>query len=231
MSAHTNRKNIMLSPILYCGATEKLRSVLDDDWITGILSYDFALILVDEIEVIEEELNTDTKYREEFLKAKNMQRIQSFGSICNIPAGKNETIEIGVIRYDRSSWGLQAYFIIPEEDIVDESLEFSPTEEEWEDLFKSFPIDAKYSKTQVKEKIFEAVQAINAEDKKRFVEQFNRTLSRYLVDWEHPNVFHDENYLMRVAFRKTNDNRWSISPRLLIALERVLQDIEEENNE
>lgn len=231
MSAHTNRKNIMLSPILYCGATEKLRSVLDDDWIIGILSYDFALILVDEIEVIEEELNTDTKYREEFLKAKNMQRIQSFGSICNIPAGKNETIEIGVIRYDRSSWGLQAYFIIPEEDIVDESLEFSPTEEEWEDLFKSFPIDAKYSKTQVKEKIFEAVQAINAEDKKRFVEQFNRTLSRYLVDWEHPNVFHDENSLMRVAFRKTNDNRWSISPRLLIALERVLQDIEEENNE
>lgn len=231
MSAHTNRKNIMLSPILYCGATEKLRSVLDDDWIIGILSYDFALILVDEIEVIEEELNTDTKYREEFLKAKNMQRIQSFGSICNIPAGKNETIEIRVIRYDRSSWGLQAYFIIPEEDIVDESLEFSPTEEEWEDLFKSFPIDAKYSKTQVKEKIFEAVQAINAEDKKRFVEQFNRTLSRYLVDWEHPNVFHDENYLMRVAFRKTNDNRWSISPRLLIALERVLQDIEEENNE
>lgn len=231
MSAHTNRKNIMLSPILYCGATEKLRSVLDDDWIIGILSHDFALILVDEIEVIEEELNTDTKYREEFLKAKNMQRVQSFGSICNIPAGKNETIEIGVIRYDRSSWGLQAYFIIPDEDIVDESLEFSPTEEEWEDLFKSFPIDAKYSKTQVKEKIFEAVQAINAEDKKRFVEQFNRTLSLYLVDWEHPNVFHDENYLMRVAFRKTNDNRWSISPRLLIALERVLQDIEEENNE
>lgn len=155
--AHTNRKNIMLSPILYCGATEKLRSVLDDDWIIGILSYDFALILVDEIEVIEEDLNTDTKYREEFLKAKNMQRVQSFGSICNIPAGKNETIEIGVIRYDQGSWGLQAYFIIPEEDIVDESLEFSPTEEEWEDLFKSFPIDAKYSKTQVKEKIFEAV--------------------------------------------------------------------------
>lgn len=231
MSAHTNRKNIMLPPILYCGATEKLRSVLDDDWITGILSHDFAIILVDEIEVIEEELNTDTKYREEFLKAKNMQRIQSFGSICNIPAGKNETIEIGVIRYDRSSWGLQAYFIIPEEDIVDESLEFSPTEEEWEDLFKSFPIDAKYSKTQVKEKVFEAVQVINAEDKKRFVEQFNRTLPRYPVNWEHPNVFHDENYLMRVAFRKTNDNRWSISPRLLIALERVLQDIEEENNE
>lgn len=231
MSAHTNRKNIMLPPILYCGATEKLRYVLDDDWITGILSYDFALILVDEIEVIEEELNTDTKYREEFLKAKNMQRIQSFGSICNIPAGKNETIEIGVIRYDRSSWGLQAYFIIPEEDIVDESLEFSPTEEEWEDLFKSFPIDAKYSKTQVKEKVFEAVQVINAEDKKRFVEQFNQTLLRYPVNWEHLNVFHDENYWMRVAFRKTNDNRWSISPRLIIALERVLQDIEEENNE
>lgn len=231
MSAHTNRKNIMLSPILYCGATEKLRSVLDDDWIIGILSYDFALILVDEIEVIEEELNTDTKYREEFLKAKNMQRVQSFGSICNIPAGKNETIEIGVIRYDMSSWGLQAYFIIPEEDIVDESLEFSPTEEEWEDLFQGFPIDAKYSKTKVKEKVFEAVQVINTEAKERFVEQFNRTLPRYLVDWEHPNVFHDENYLMRVAFRKTNDNRWSISPRLLIALERVLQDIEEENNE
>lgn len=231
MSAHTNRKNIMLPPILYCGTTEKLRYVLDDDWITGILSHDFALILVDEIEVIEEDLNDDTKYREEFLKAKNMQRVQSFGSICNIPAGKNETIEIGVIRYDMSSWGLQAYFIIPEEDLVDESLEFSPTEEEWENLFKNFPIDAKYSKPEVKKKIFQAVQAINAEDKKRFVEQFNRTLSRYLVDWEHPNVFHDENYLMRVAFRKTNDNRWSISPRLLIALERVLQDIEEENNE
>lgn len=221
----------MLPPILYCGATEKLRSVLDDDWIIGILSHDFALILVDEIEVIEEELNTNTKYREEFLKAKNMQRVQSFGSICNIPAGKNETIEVGVIRYDMSSWGLQAYFIIPEEDIVDESLEFSPTEEEWEDLFKSFPIDAKYSKTKVKEKVFEAVQAINAEDKKRFVEQFNRTLSRYLVDWEHPNVFHDENYWMRAAFRKTGDNRWSISPRLSIALDRVLQDIEEEANE
>nr|DAQ73236.1 MAG TPA: hypothetical protein [Caudoviricetes sp.] len=228
MSAHTNRKNIMLPPILYCGATENLQDVLDDDWIIGILSHDFALILVDEIEVIEEELNTDTKYREEFLKAKNMQRIQSFGSICNIPAGKNETIEIGVIRYGKGSWGLQAYFIIPEEDIVDESLEFSPTEEEWEDLFKSFPIDAKYSKPKVKEKVFEAVQVINAEDKKRFVEQFNRTLPRYLVDWEHPNVFHDENYLMRVAFRKTNDNRWSISPRFIIALERVLQDIEEE---
>ena len=181
----------MLSPILYCGATEKLRYVLDDDWITGILSHDFALILVDEIEVIEEDLNTDTKYREGFLKAKNMQRVQSFGSICNIPVGKNETIEIGVIRYDMSSWGLQAYFIIPEEDIVDESLEFSPTEEEWEDLFQSFPIDAKYSKTKVKEKVFEAVQAINAEDKKRFVEQFNRTLSRYLVDWEHPNVYYE----------------------------------------
>ena len=220
----------MLPPILYCGATENLRSVLDDDWITGILSNNFVLILVDEIEVIEEELSTDTKYREEFLQAKNMQRIQSFGSICNIPAGKNETIEIGVIRYDMSSWGLQAYFIIPEEDIVDESLEFSPTEEEWEDLFKSFPIDAKYSKAKVKEKVFEAVQVINAEDKKRFVEQFNRTLSRYLVDWEHPNVFHNENYWMRVAFRKTSDNRWSISPRLIIALERVLQDIGEENN-
>ena len=226
--AHTNRKNIMLSPILYCGVTEKLRSVLDDDWIIGILSHDFSLILVDEIEVIEEDLNTDSKYREEFLKAENMQRVQSFGSICNIPAGKNETIEIGVIRYDMSSWGLQAYFIIPEEDIVDESLEFSPTEEEWDDLFKSFPIDAKYSKTEVKEKVFEAVQVINAEDKKRFVEQFNRTLPRYPVDWEHPNVFYDENSLMRVAFRKTNDNRWSISPRLIIALERVLQDIEEE---
>ena len=231
MSAHTNRKNIMISSILYCGATEKLRSVLDDDWITGILSHDFALILVDEIEVIEEDLNTDTKYREEFLKAKNMQRIQSFGSICNIPAGKNKTIEIGVIRYDMSSWGLQAYFIIPEEDIVDESLEFSPTEEEWEDLFQGFPIDAKYSKTKVKEKVFEAVQVINAEDKKRFVEQFNQTLSRYPVDWEHPNVFHDENYWMRVAFRKTGDNRWSISPRLSIAFNRVLQDMEEENNE
>lgn len=157
MSAHTNRKNIMLSPILYCGATEKLRSVFDDVWITSILSPDFALILVDEIEVVEEDLNTDTNYREEFLKAKNMQRIQSFGSICNIPAGKNETVEIGVIRYDMSSWGLQAYFIIPEEDIVDESLEFSPTEKEWEDLFKSFPIDAKYSEDKVKEKIFEAV--------------------------------------------------------------------------
>lgn len=228
MSAHTNRKNIMLSPILYCGATEKLRSVLDDDWITGILSHDFALILVDEIEVIEEDLNTDSKYREEFLKAKNMQRVQSFGSICNIPAGKNETVEIGVIRYDMSSWGLQAYFIIPEEDIVDESLEFSPTEEEWDDLFQGFPIDAKYSKTKVKEKVFEAVQVINTKEKKRFVERFNRTLPRYPVDWEHLNVFHDENYLMRVAFRKTNDNRWSISPRLIIALEWVLQDIEEE---
>lgn len=232
MSAHTNRKNIMLSPILYCGATEKLRSVLDDDWIIGILSYDFALILVDEIEVIEEDLNTGTKYREEFLKAKNMQRVQSFGSICNIPAGKNETIEIGVIRYDQGSWGLQAYFIIPEEDIVDESLEFSPTEEEWEDLFKDFPIDAKYSKAEVKEKIFKAVQAINDKDKKRFVEQFNQTLPRYPVGCERLKVFHDENYLMRVAFKKTNDNRWSISPRLIISLDRVLQeDLEEENNE
>lgn len=232
MSAHTNRKNIMLSPILYRGVTEKLRSVLDDDWIIGILSHDFSLILVDEIEVIEEDLNTDSKYREEFLKAENMQRVQSFGSICNIPAGKNETIEIGVIRYDQGSWGLQAYFIIPEEDIVDESLEFSPTEEEWDDLFKDFPIDAKYSKAEVKEKIFEAVQVINTKEKKRFVERFNRTLPRYLVDWEHPNVFHDENYLMRVAFRKTNDNRWSIKPCLSISLDRVLQeDLEEETSE
>lgn len=232
MSAHTNRKNIMLSPILYCGVTEKLRSVLDDDWIIGILSHDFSLILVDEIEVIEEDLNTDSKYREEFLKAENMQRVQSFGSICNIPAGKNETIEIGVIRYDQGSWGLQAYFIIPEEDIVDESLEFSPTEEEWDDLFQGFPIDAKYSKTKVKEKVFEAVQVINTKEKKRFVERFNRTLPRYLVDWEHLNVFHDENYWMRVAFRKTNDNRWSIKPRLSISLDRVLQeDLEEETSE
>lgn len=232
MSAHTNRKNIMLPPILYCGVTEKLRSVLDDDWIIGILSHDFSLILVDEIEVIEEDLNTDSKYREEFLKAENMQRVQSFGSICNIPAGKNETIEIGVIRYDQGSWGLQAYFIIPEEDIVDESLEFSPTEEEWDDLFQGFPIDAKYSKTKVKEKVFEAVQVINTKEKKRFVERFNRTLPRYLVDWEHLNVFHDENYWMRVAFRKTNDNRWSIKPRLSISLDRVLQeDLEEETSE
>lgn len=231
MCAHTNRKNIMLPPILYCGATKNLRSVLDDVWITSILSSDFALILVDEMEIIEEDLNNNTKYREEFLKAKNKQRIQSFGAICSIPAGKNETVEIGVIRYDQESWGLQAYFIIPEEDIVDESLEFSPTEEEWEDLFKDFPIDAKYSKAEVKEKIFEAVQVINTKEKKRFVERFNRTLPRYLVDWEHPNVFHDENSFMRVAFRKTSDNRWSISPRLLIALKRVLQDIEEENNE
>lgn len=232
MSAHTNRKNIMLSPILYCGATEKLRSVLDDDWIIGILSHDFAFILVDEIEFIEEDLNTDSKYREEFLKAKNMQRVQSFGSICNIPAGKNETVEIGVIRYDQGSWGLQAYFIIPEEDVVDESLEFSPTEEEWDDLFQDFPIDAKYSKTKVKEKVFEAVQVINTKEKKRFVERFNRTLPRYLVDWEHLNVFHDENYWMRVAFRKTNDNRWSIKPHLSISLDRVLQeDLEEETSE
>lgn len=232
MSAHTNRKNIMLPPVLYCGVTEKLRSVLDDDWIIGILSHDFSLILVDEIEVIEEDLNTDSKYREEFLKAENMERVQSFGSICNIPAGKNETIEIGVIRYDQGSWGLQAYFIIPEEDIVDESLEFSPTEEEWDDLFQGFPIDAKYSKTKVKEKVFEAVQVINTKEKKRFVERFNRTLPRYLVDWEHLNVFHDENYWMRVAFRKTNDNRWSIKPRLSISLDRVLQeDLEEETSE
>ena len=232
MSAHTNRKNIMLPPILYCGATEKLRYVLDDDWITGILSHDFALILVDEIEVIEEDLNDDTKYREEFLKAKNMQRVQSFGSICNIPAGKNETIEIGVIRYDMSSWGLQAYFIIPEEDLVDESLEFSPIEEEWENLFKDFPIDAKYSKPEVKKKIFQAVQAINTKAKKRFVEQFNQTLSRYPIGWEHPNVFNDENYWMKVVFVKTSDNRWSIKPRLSISLDRVLQeDLEEETSE
>ena len=232
MSAHTNRKNIMLPPILYCGATEKLRYVLDDDWITGILSHDFALILVDEIEVIEEDLNDDTKYREEFLKAKNMQRVQSFGSICNIPAGKNETIEIGVIRYDMSSWGLQAYFIIPEEDLVDESLEFSPIEEEWENLFKDFPIDAKYSKPEVKKKIFQAVQAINTKAKKRVVEQFNQTLSRYPIGWEHPNVFNDENYWMKVVFVKTSDNRWSIKPRLSISLDRVLQeDLEEETSE
>lgn len=232
MSAHTNRKNIMLSPILYCGSTEKLRSVLDDDWITGILSHDFALILVDEIEVIEEDLNTDSKYREEFLKAENMQRVQSFGSICNIPAGKNETIEIGVIRYDQGSWGLQAYFIIPEEDLVDESLEFSPIEEEWENLFKDFPIDAKYSKPEVKEKIFKVVQAINDKDKKRFVEQFNHTLSRYPVAWERLSVFNNEDYWMQVMFVKTSDNRWSIKPRLSISLDRVLQeDLEEKDNE
>ena len=218
----------MLNPILFNGPTEKLRSILDDDWIIGCLGHDLALILVDEIEIVEDDLNDDTKYRRAFLEAKDDDRVQAFGSICNIPAGKDEKIEIGIVRFDKESWGLEAFIIIPEEDLVDESLEFSPTEKEWENLFEEFPIDAKYSKAEVKEKIFEAVQAINAEDKKRFVEQFNRTLSRYLVDWEHPNVFHDENYWMRVAFRKTGDNRWSISPRLIIALERVLQDIEEE---
>lgn len=222
----------MLPPILYCGATENLRSVLDDVWITSILSSDFAFILVDEMEIIEEDLNNNTKYREEFLKAKNKQRIQSFGAICSIPAGKNETVEIGVIRYDQESWGLQAYFIIPEEDVVDESLEFKPSEEEWEDLFKDFPIDAKYSKAEVKEKIFKAVQAINDKDKKRFVEQFNHTLSRYPVAWERLSVFNNEDYLMQVMFVKTIDNCWSIKPRLSISLDRVLQeDLEEKDNE
>lgn len=221
----------MLDPILFNGPTEKLRSILDDDWIIGCLGHDLAFILVDEIEIVEDDLNDDTKYRRAFLEAKDDDRVQAFGSICNIPAGKDEKIEIGIVRFDKESWGLEAFIIIPEEDFVDESLEFKPSEEEWEDLFKNFPIDAKYSRAEVKEKIFKAVQAINDKVKKRFVEQFNQTLPRYLVDWERLKVFHDENYWMRVAFVKTSDNRWSIKPRLCISLDRVLQDLEEENNE
>lgn len=218
----------MLPPILFNGPTEKLRSILDDDWIIGCLGHDLAFILVDEIEIVEDDLNDDTKYRRAFLEAKDDDRVQAFGSICNIPAGKDEKIEIGVIRFDEESWGLEAFIILPEEDLVDESLEFNPSEEEWEDLFKDFPLDAKYSEAEVKEKIFEAVQAINTKSKKRFVEQFNQTLPRYPVGYEYLNVFHDENYLMRVVFKKTSDNRWSISPRLIIALDRVLQEDFEE---
>lgn len=221
----------MLNPILFNGPTKKLRSILDDDWIIGCLGHDLALILVDEIEIVEDDLNDDTKYRRAFLEAKDNDRVRAFGSICNIPAGKDEKIEIGVIRFDEESWGLDAFIILPEKDLVDESLEFKPSEEEWEDLFKDFPIDAKYSKAEVKEKIFEAVQAINAKDKKRFVEQFNHTLSRYPVAWERLSVFNNENYWVQVMFVKTSDNRWSIKPRLCISLDRVLQDIEEENNE
>lgn len=221
----------MLPPILFNGPTEKLRSILDDDWIIGCLGHDLAFILVDEIEIVEDDLNDDTKYRRAFLEAKDDDRVRAFGSICNIPAGGGEKIEVGVIRFDKGAWGLEAFIVIPEEDLVDESLEFKPSEEEWEDLFKDFPIDAKYSKAEVKEKIFKAVQAINTKDKKRFVEQFNQTLSRYPVGCERLKVFHDENYLMRAAFVKTSDNRWSIKPRLCISLDRVLQDIEEENNE
>ncbi len=222
----------MLNPILFNGPTEKLRSILDDDWIIGCLGHDLTLILVDEIEIIEDDLNDDTKYRRAFLEAKDDDRVRAFGSICNIPAGKDEKIEVGVIRFDEESWGLEAFIILPEEDLVDENLEFKPSEEEWEDLFKDFPIDAKYSEAEVKEKIFEAVQAINTKGKKQFVEQFNQTLPRYPVGYEYLNVFHDENYLMRVVFKKTSDNRWSISPRLIIALDRVLQeDFEEKISE
>lgn len=222
----------MLNPILFNGPTEKLRSILDDDWIIGCLGHDLALILVDEIEIVEDDLNDDTKYRRAFLEAKDDDRVRAFGSICNIPAGKDKKIEVGVIRFDEGAWGLEAFIILPEEDLVDESLEFKPSEEEWEDLFEDFPIDAKYSKAEVKEKIFDAVQAINTKDKKWFVEQFNQTLARYPVGYEHPNVFHDENYLIRAVFVKTSDNRWSIKPRLSISLDRVLQeDSEEETSE
>lgn len=221
----------MLNPILFNGPTEKLRSILDDNWIIGCLGHDFALILVDEIEIVEDDLNDDTKYRRAFLEAKDDDRVQAFGSICNIPAGKDEKIEIGIVRFDEESWGLEAFIILPEEDLVDESLEFKPSEEEWENLFEEFPIDAKYSKAEVKEKVFEAVQAINTKSKKRFVEQFNQTLPRYQVDHEYLIVFNSENYWMKVMFVKTSDNRWSIKSRLNISLERVLQDIEEENNE
>lgn len=218
----------MLNPILFNGSTEKLRSILDDDWIIGCLGNDLALILVDEIEIVEDDLNDDTKYRRAFLETKDDDRVRAFGSICNIPAGKDEKIEVGVIRFDEESWGLEAFIVLPEEDIVDESLEFKPSEEEWEDLFKDFLIDAKYSKAEVKEKILEAVQVINTKSKKRFVEQFNQTLPRYPVGYEYLNVFRDENYLMRAVFVKTNDNRWSIKPRLIIALDRVLQEDFEE---
>ena len=222
----------MLNPILFNGPTGKLRSILDDDWIIGCLGHDLAFILVDEIEIVEDDLNDDTKYRRAFLETKDDDRVRAFGSICNIPAGKDEKIEVGVIRFDEESWGLEAFIVLPEEDFVDESLEFKPSEEEWEDLFKDFPIDAKYSKAEVKEKIFEAVQAINAKDKKRFVEQFNHTLSRYPVAWERLSVFNNENYWVQVMFVKTSDNRWSIKPRLSISLDRVLQeDSEEETSE
>lgn len=221
----------MLNPILFNGPTEKLRRILDDDWIIGCLNHDLALILVDEIEIVEDDLNDDTKYRRAFLEAKDDDRVQACGSICNIPAGKDEKIEIGIIRFDKESWGLEAFIIIPEEDLVDESLEFSPTEKEWENLFEEFPIDAKYSKAEVKEKIFEAVQAINTKTKKCFVEQFNQTLPHHQVGYEHLSVFNSENYWMKVMFVKTSDNRWSMRPRLSISLDRVLQDIEEEANE
>lgn len=221
----------MLNPILFNGPTEKLRSILDDDWIIGCLSHDFALILVDEIEIIEDDLNDDTKYRRAFLEAKDDDRVRACGSICNIPAGKDKKIEIGVIRFDEESWGLEAFIVLPKEDLVDENLEFSPTEEEWENLFEAFPIDAKYSKVEVKEKIFKAVQAISTKSKKSFVEQFNQTLPCYPVGHEYLCVFNSENYWMKVMFVKTSDNRWSIKSRLNISLNRVLQDIEEETNE
>lgn len=221
----------MLNPILFNGPTEKLRSILDDDWIIGCLGHDLTLILVDGIEIVEDDLNDDTKYRRAFLEAKDDDRVQAFGSICNIPAGKDEKIEIGIVRFDEESWGLDAFIILPEEDLVDESLEFKPSEEEWENLFEEFPIDAKYSKAEVKEKVFEAVQAINTKSKKCFVEQFNQTLPRYPVGHEYLSVFNSENYWMKVMFVKTSDNRWSIKPRLSISLDRVLQDIEEETNE
>ncbi len=234
----------MPSPILFGGPTEKLRSILDDDWIVGCLGHDLAYILVDEMGIVEDDLNDDTRYRKAFLEAKDRDRVQAFGSICNIPAGKNETIEVGVIRYNKGSWGLEAYIIVPEEDLVDKSLEFNPGEEEWEELFDRASRVGLAAK-EVRQKVLSLVQEVdsNPEAKKQFVERFNQTLSHYPVDydlpylsrypvvWECSGSSTDGNYYLKAKFVKTSDNRWSIRPYMSVSMDRMLEMTEEEINE
>ena len=234
----------MLNPILFGGPTEKLRSILDDDWIVGSLGHDLAYILVDEMEIIEDDLNNDTKYRKAFVETKDNDRVQVFGSICTIPVYTKEKIEIGVVRFDEESWGLEAYTIVPEEDFVDEKLEFNPSEEEWEELF-DHTSRAGLPTKEVRQKVLSLVQEINSnpEAKKQFVERFNQTLSRYPVDcglpylsrypvtWEFSGASTDGSYSLKVKFVKTSDNRWSIKPYMSVSMDRMLEMSEEEINE
>lgn len=207
----------MPSPILFGGPTEKLRKILDDDWIIGCLGHDLSYILVDEIWTAEDDLNNNTKYRKDFLETENQERVQSFGSICTIPAGRNESIEIGVIRYDEKYWGLDAFIVIPEEDLVDETLEFNPNESEWEDFFHD-ATTLGFLSDETRQQVLDLVKELSEVPaaKKIFVEQFNRTLPRYPVETHLFPTSGNGGYRLGVKFIKTSDNRWSIRPHMLI---------------
>lgn len=213
----------MLSPILYYGPTRKLRTVLDDEWIVGCIGHDLAFILVDEIGIAEEDLNNNTKYRKDFLETEDRERVQTFGSICNIPVAEAERVEVGVVRYDKESWGLDAFFVIPEEDFVDESLEFNPREDEWQRLFRDALIVG-FSSDDIRQKVLAAAEAVNSspEVKQRFVKQFNQTLPRYQVEYDSISLpVNDEGYRLEIKFIKTSDHRWSIKSYLSVPLQAV----------